>query len=414
MKKVNAELSSYEQLVYARAQELQDGKSYIDYPDYTYRGNLCGPTCVQVGKFSDEMVKLGFRPDIIYHRSHFEQNMMHNLDAPHGHNATVGDMLSLPQTLNHPVAIMKDDATTVRFLSVGQDANGQTVYRTAIVSPQDLHDGVLQQMSASKVVTFHNIELEDKFFKILNHAAARGDLLYFDAEQYARLNPQYQTPTLSSKQSFATSLRGHVMPRENSEELLRRSTDKARQAAEVTIQRATSRSYFSYLEHDFPIFNQAIEILQKPEKSVDDLLMAHAIIDKTCKLVRDRQLIQQIKEYTDPMIARYYTTIAQSPALQNEIDAKMAEIEAMDLTGLEVDDVYDAIEAVEQTVPTLKNLQITFSDQMFSNEDVARAMQASAQLSTDCSQRLNDLADQHINAIEEAEITGPKQPWDDD
>ena len=78
MKKVNAELSSYEQLVYARAQELQDGKSYIDYPDYTYRGNICGPTCVQVGKFSDEMVKLGFRPDIVYHRSHFEQNMMHS------------------------------------------------------------------------------------------------------------------------------------------------------------------------------------------------------------------------------------------------------------------------------------------------------------------------------------------------
>ena len=414
MKKINAELSSYEELVYARAQEIQDGKSYIDYPSFTYRGNLYGPTCVPVGKFSDEMVKLGFRPDIVYHRTHFEQNMMNSAEATHCHSVSVGDMLSLPQTLNHPVAIIKDDLTTVRFLSVGQDANGQTVYRTAIVSPQDLHDGVLQQMSASKVITFHNLELEDKFFKILNHAAARGDLLYFDAEQYAHLNPQYQTPTLLSKQSFSTPLRGHVMPRENGEEILRRSTDRARQAAEVTVQRAVSRSYFSYAEHDFPIFNQALDTLYQPEKTVNDLLFAKAVIDKTRILIRDRQIGQQIQEHTDPMIARYYTAMTKSPALQNEINNKMAEIESMDLTGLEVDDVYDTIEAVEQTVPTLKNIGISFSDQMFSHDDVTKAMQASAQLATDCSQRLNELADHHIDAIEAAEITGPTQPWDDD
>lgn len=407
MTKINSELYSYESLVYARAMEIETKQPHIHWSSYTYNGKTYEVSSVQVGQFDEKFIKMGFRQDIIYHRDHFEQNMMAYTTATHAHNVNIADMLSLPKALNEPVAIIKDKEGLLHFLAVDRDPNGYPVYRQAIVSPHDFYDGTTQQYGASRVITFYNIEQEEKFFKILNNSELRGDILYFDPEQYSKCNPTYQTSTLLNKSYTATQIRGHFTPRENVDKLIAASTNRARQAAELTMIKAYDDGYLSYKDHYYEPFETAIKILNSKEKSIDDLKIAKHLIDRACKLVRDREIVEKTRALTDPLIAKYYCELIQSPQIKTELETAVERVDNMDVLGLDVDDVYDAIEEVEGRVPTLKNIGIEFSDKMASHPDVIAAYNLSHDIANETSDRLNAIADKHIDRIEEIGEDGP-------
>lgn len=411
MPRIFSETATYEEMVIANAQEKESGVyDQIEWANFTYGNSFFSSSAMKVGKTPDKLVQMGFRDKMIYDKTHFENSMYSSEERKHGHNSTVDDLLSLPRMLENPLAIIKivsDDETKSKemlcLLCTDKNSNGDTVYRRAFIRPYDFYNGVTEQYEASKVITFHNMDNDVRFFKKLEDAYNRNEILYFDPVQYRQLPVEKQTNEFLGLGPISKPICGEVRVGDFITKQKRDWTVKVGRTASVEIERV-GQGKFIFSDSEYKPLLSAIKTLESNTVSINDLLNAREMIKRTCIISRDKEAVIALLSKTDIMFAKQYVKLMDEQTQNAIINGAANIISQIDVKNDDdVEYMYNAIDKATEESPTLKNLGVAFTEHVASNPHILAAQKASASLDKGLIGRLSDIANQKLDRMEEIE-----------
>ena len=387
---IRSEISKYKDIVLALDREMHNrGQKEIAWDSFTHEEDLHSPHSVVIGKVSEELKNMGFMRSFTYDKLHL-QNAMYPEDsfAPHSHGLTVNELLQLPDSLNHPIAILTehegkarkidgDDYRCLHFIFAAKEDDEQKYYR-AIVHPQAHHNGIIMHGPASKVITHYRID-DLKFNAIFNSVLnGKRQMLYFDHDKYMQVESGMKPIEFCNYQSFSMPIRGHFtqdaklkdINLDHREALSKAATAEMNKLILGKITRGDS----------LQLFGSSVNALAHGN-TLDTIKSAHSTIQKLSSLTTDMILRRNVGEYADKSFALSYTRLL-TPEIQNNCVSRAKR--RIDRIGVgsqaDIEYVCDEIERVMKTLPTLKNMNVDFSDRVASVPSIIKAREASAQL----------------------------------
>ena len=407
---IKSEISKYKEMVLALDREMQNrGKAEIVWDHFISQDRKYRPHSVVVCKVSDELKAIGFMPTFIYDKEHF-QNSMYPEDsrAPHSHGLTADELLRLPKMLNNPVAILTERNGKMRDLGDGEyrclhfilasNEDGEQKYYRAVVHPQTFHNGILGSGFASKVVTYHKMD-ELRFNAMLNGAIdGERQLLYFNSEKYLRIQSDTKPLELYAQQSVSLPIGGHF----TADLRLR----KISQDHKASIQRAVTAEMNKLIlgrstrGEEFPLLKSSLNALAHGN-DIHKIQSAYNTVQKITELTPDRILKMRVQEYTDKSFAQSYIRLLSTELQQKYIDMAVRKVQAVNArTQSDLNGVCDEIDRVVSAMPTLKNLNVHFSDSVAHVSAIMEARAISGKLQEALETRLADVLRDKTRKIE--------------
>jgi hypothetical protein len=369
---IKSEISKYKDIVLALDREMHNhGQKEISWDYFTHMDRSYNPHSVVIGKSSEELKQMGFMPTFTYDKEHLQNAMFPEGGlAPHAHGLSVDELLKLHHMLNNPVAIVterdnkifagEEEYKPLQFILASRDDEGNQKYYRAMVDPQSHHNGMLAFGFVSKVITFHQID-EMKLYRIMDDVlTGNRRMLYFDNQKYLDLDSTLKPVELNNYESRALPIRGHFTQNPNL-----RKIAQGHQIALQTAATAEMNKLFigrGVRGEAFPLLTSSMNALERGT-SLDRVKSAYGTVYKITKLSTDRALRLRTQEMADKSFARSYLRL-MTPELQQEYITKAAnKIRTIPVnTKADLDGVCDLIEKFSDSIPTLQNMGINFSD----------------------------------------------------
>ena len=431
MNYVNSETAKYRELALALEHE-NDGNTKdvsIWWESIKVDGKTYSPHSIPLCIATDKIISMGFSSRFIYDKTHFQANMRDE-SFEHGHEASGEDMQKLPKLLMEPIAILSEDKNVRRsdnndaeyglviFLSMDV-VDGKQKYYLSAVQPQDYHDGLLAQYSASKVVSYYEIQDKrlGKYFSDVIHG--NRELLYFDQNKYMTIRTDEKPYELNNRKSMIGNIFGHFQPRTDLESFILSNNRRISIAATVEANRYLTGNYRDRDHQDtkFPIFNRALRTLQK-EKELDlrEIIEAKNIIKKVSRFIPDKSIRRRTLERTDVLFAKAYKQIITPTTIDNTLKKASKVLSKIHIDYVDdIEIMREKAESISNAIPTLKNNNITFQDSVAANEFIIQAREVSGEFETKMDDHLDKFISREIDkAIKFGKIVPSELSYDYD
>ena len=384
------ELDSYEELVMARAQEIETGESLIARPNFQFKYNQKQASSVFVGETPVLLQKLGFAPNLVYHTDHFMAHMQPSLNeehgTEHGHNGTAQEMLQLPKLLGRPLAIIpmevmdpthsdsKDYKSLGALLTV---QNGdKTEYRLAVMQPTDAYDGCVRgfekgaiqepnDLLATKILSYYQIP-EKRLSTFLDRAMQNNcqNLLYFDKRQYDSICFADERNIRNYDLSEYRPRKAAAFAKSFLDTTLKRDLhyNQVRTAIHNEFMQYADKSFFPSKQSSHPFTNNLINICSYGEKhSLNDVIYAY----KTCCEMAKKYCGEpgKVLRHLDRDFAKAYNHHLGRAGLTEFMQQYTKTLASMDITAEEdIDTMYELADKLNENAPTLDNLGVELDD----------------------------------------------------
>lgn len=424
MKKVNAELSSWYDLVYARKAEIDTRENYIEYPKYYYKYNDHTIDAVLVGNTPLVLKDLGFDSKIIYDLEHFKSHMLPDYQTmdgvAHGHGGTAEELLRLPKLLGNPVAIVTVDAIEKEnnkdYIPVGmlfayQNSRGEQEYKLAVVKPNEYDSSIIrnycsgsysdQPSRAARIVSYYDIS-ENKFARIMGMATAENNknLIYFDKGAYNKIkfqdpkNDRFKTVELRERKSVKTySYKGD------------KRADRAKNIHQQigstinnVLMRYVNSNYLSNVIADHPYVSQLLNVCSNGKShNLNETVFAYMTCCNLARNYSDEPKMITNKLTTDFLAS--YDSALKRQNMAELLSPYMSLMEDLKFSGnSEYDEeaIYSMAEEIEGTLPTLKNLNISEDDPRVTPDmiEVSKSIESAGKMA------LNEAIDMKLEKLE--------------
>ena len=424
MKKINAELSSWNDLVYARNAEINNNEDYIEYPTYNYKYNSHKINAVLVGNTPLLLKDLGFDSKIIYDLEHFKSHMLPDYQTmdgvAHGHGGTAEELLRLPKLLSNPVAIVAVDAIEkesnndykpVGMLFSYRNGRGEQEYKLAVVKPNDYDSSVIRNYCngsysdnpsrAARIVSYYDIS-ENKFTRIMSLATENNNknLIYFDRLAYSRI--QFQN---SANDKFKhVDLKEQRFVKDYSyldkKKIVLATREHKQIGATINnvLIRYANSNYLSNVIADHPYVSQLLNVCSNGKShNLNETVFAYMTCCNLARNYSDEPKMITNKLTTDFLAS--YDSALKRQNMAELLSPYMSLMEDLKFSGnSEYDEeaIYSMAEEIEGTLPTLKNLNISEDDPRVTPDmiEVSKSIESAGKMA------LNEAIDMKLEKLE--------------
>lgn len=400
--KIKVGVASYEAIVKANFED----EDLIDWGTIYACGKQFKMSSVEICELPKQFQQLGFRPTLVYEKSHFVCHKS-ELNVAHGHRGTQEQMLKIPELFKHPVAIMspligmrcndENEYNSIEFLC-SDNENGQEKFYFMAVNPSDVYNNFIEPKMATRLITFCEIskrEFEDRMSWAVN---GKRELLMFNQKRYGQLQTIQKKPELEGKASFAKSVNGYYSQRIDTDQKIRFMSNLISKATNNSMRKMCGEKL-----QNQSYFNQTLEsicISLKGSNNMSKIIRMREVLLQAAKQADERYIQTQFKRYVEHTFAKSYIRILNYNK-DRALDFAAQKFDEIDLKCNNAEErLYEMADFLESHSMSLESQGIDFSPEAMNNPNVQKAIEISCSFQEELKDVLDVVLNQKLDELD--------------